>query len=96
MRFSVPAGATTTRLVTASLLLFFLSSPSSNRSVQAISLLGGRYQTETDVQAYLDLALDAADMKESDDFDTKLLIYKQVRAFFSGGWEGRWGWAWGG
>ncbi len=46
--------------------------------VEAISLLGGRYETVTDVQAYLDLALDAAAMKESDDFDVKLQIYQEV------------------
>jgi hypothetical protein len=43
------------------------------------SLLGGRYQTTTDVTNYLNLALDAANMKETDDFDTKKNIYENVR-----------------
>lgn len=47
--------------------------------VEAIPLLNGRYETVTDVQEYLDLALDAADMKESDVLATKLSIYQEVR-----------------
>jgi len=43
--------------------------------VNCITLLGGRFETSTDVQTFLNLALDAAEMKESDDFDTKKAIY---------------------
>ena len=45
----------------------------------AIPLLNGRFQTTTDVQYLLDLALDAADMKEADDLATKQSIYENVR-----------------
>lgn len=41
----------------------------------SIPLLGGRFETTTDVQSLLNLALDAAAMKESDDFGTKKAIY---------------------
>jgi hypothetical protein len=51
----------------------------TSQVVDGISLLGGRYETVTDVQAYLDLALDAAAMKESDDLTLKMSIYQQVR-----------------
>jgi hypothetical protein len=44
--------------------------------VNGITLLGGRFETTTDVQELLNLALDAAEMKESDDFETKKAIYK--------------------
>jgi hypothetical protein len=47
--------------------------------VEAVSLLNGRYETTTDVMDYLNLALDAADMKETDDFATKKNIYQNVR-----------------
>ncbi|KAL3938414.1 MAG: hypothetical protein SGBAC_006676 [Bacillariaceae sp.] len=43
--------------------------------VNCITLLGGRFETTTDVHTLLNLALDAAEMKESDDFDTKRAIY---------------------
>jgi len=46
------------------------------RTTQGISLLNGRYETSTDVTDYLNLALDASKMSESDDFDTTLEIYK--------------------
>ena len=39
-------------------------------------LLGGTYQTTTDVQKYLNLALDAAAMKETDDIALKQSIYQ--------------------
>jgi hypothetical protein len=44
--------------------------------VNGITLLGGRFETTTDVQEFLNLALDAAEMKESGDFETKKAIYK--------------------
>lgn len=47
--------------------------------VDAASLLSGRFETVTDVTDYLNLALDAADMKETDDFTTKKNIYQNVR-----------------
>eukprot|EP00934_Nitzschia_sp_Nitz4_P003142 Nitzschia sp. Nitz4//scaffold227_size32659//29826//30272//NITZ4_007901-RA/size32659-snap-gene-0.7-mRNA-1//-1//CDS//3329542803//3132//frame0 len=42
----------------------------------AISLLNGRYETSTDVQDYLNLASDAAAMKETDVRATKEDIYQ--------------------
>jgi hypothetical protein len=42
--------------------------------------LEGRYETVTDVTDYLNLALDAADMKESTDLATKLNIYQNGRS----------------
>eukprot|EP00529_Nitzschia_sp_RCC80_P009220 CAMPEP_0113473526 /NCGR_PEP_ID=MMETSP0014_2-20120614/18092_1 /TAXON_ID=2857 /ORGANISM="Nitzschia sp." /LENGTH=2243 /DNA_ID=CAMNT_0000366301 /DNA_START=471 /DNA_END=7202 /DNA_ORIENTATION=+ /assembly_acc=CAM_ASM_000159 len=44
--------------------------------VDAIPILGGRYQTVTDVQDYLNLALDAAAMKEALEIESKQDIYK--------------------
>ena len=41
-------------------------------------MLGGRYETTTDVQAFLNLALDTALMKETSDLDTKKDLYKHV------------------
>jgi hypothetical protein len=55
--------------------IFLLSLLGCQCVVNCITLLGGRFETATDVQAFLNLALDAADMKESDDFDTKKAIY---------------------
>ena len=49
-----------------------------NHLVQGTSLLGGRYETTTDVQALLNLALDAADMRESDQLNQKQDIYENV------------------
>ena len=46
----------------------------------AIPLLDGRYETETDVQDILNLALDAAQMKEATTFAEKEQIYISVRA----------------
>jgi len=39
-------------------------------------LLGGTFETTTDVQNYLNLALDAAAMKETDDIALKQTIYQ--------------------
>jgi hypothetical protein len=43
------------------------------------SLLGGRFQTTTDVQGILNLALDIRDMKDSATEALKLDIYQNVR-----------------
>ena len=52
----------------------------STTTVQGIQLLGGKINTSVaDVQGILNLALDAADMRESDDNNRKLDIYKNVR-----------------
>eukprot|EP00980_Cylindrotheca_fusiformis_P024659 scaffold12195_cov126-Cylindrotheca_fusiformis.AAC.3 len=45
-------------------------------AVNGIPLLGGRFETTTDVQEYLNIALDVVDMRESDDLQTKQSIYK--------------------
>jgi hypothetical protein len=50
----------------ASLLLW-----ASSLSVEGKPLLGGRFETYTDVQTLLNLALDTADMKEANDLATK-------------------------
>ncbi len=52
--------------------------------VNAIPLLGGRFETTTDVQNLLNLGLDAADMREATDLATKALIYKEVSVSFWG------------
>ena len=44
--------------------------------ISAKVLLGGTYETTTDVQNYLNLALDAAAMKETDDIALKQTIYR--------------------
>ena len=44
--------------------------------ISAKVLLGGTYETTTDVQNYLNLALDAAAMKETDDIELKQTIYR--------------------
>ena len=49
--------------------------------VQGIPLLGGRYETTSDVQTLLNLALDARDMKEATDQTTKKEIYTKVSSF---------------
>ena len=59
-------------LVTTSLLLV-------GHTTCAIPLLDGRYATQTDVQDILDLALDAAQMKEAETFQAKEQIYVSVR-----------------
>jgi hypothetical protein len=56
----------------------FLLLWASSLSVEGKSLLGGRFETSTDVQSLLNLALDTADMKEADDLATKKDIYKNV------------------
>jgi len=43
---------------------------------EAVSLLNGRYETTNDVTDYLNLALDAAKMSESGDFQDTLGVYK--------------------
>jgi hypothetical protein len=48
--------------------------------VTATPLLNGRYETVTDVTSYLNLALDAADMRETNDITTKQNIYRNVSA----------------
>ena len=55
--------------------LFLLSLLLFCQCINCIPLLGGRFETSTDVQQFLNLALDAAEMKESDDFETKKGIY---------------------
>jgi hypothetical protein len=47
-------------------------------TVQSVSILEGDFETTTDVQAYLNLALHAAAMKEAEDMTTKKRIYSQV------------------
>ncbi|KAG7349119.1 low iron-inducible periplasmic protein [Nitzschia inconspicua] len=63
-------------LTTATLLLSMIMLLLELSTVTAISLLGGRFETMTDVSDYLNLALDAADMKETDDLTTKKNIYQ--------------------
>jgi hypothetical protein len=46
--------------------------------VTAIPLLNGRFETTTDVQYILDLALDAAAMKEANSVVSKTSIYQNV------------------
>jgi hypothetical protein len=60
------------------LLALLAGSLSINNVAEGIPLLGGRYGTTTDVQKYLNLALDAADMKEAEDIATKTKIYQSV------------------
>lgn len=45
--------------------------------VNSIPLLGGRFETTTDVQSLLNLGLDAADMRETTNLTTKASIYKE-------------------
>ena len=45
---------------------------------QSISLLNGRFTTTTDVTDYLNIAMDASKMIESEDFEVTLDIYKNV------------------
>jgi hypothetical protein len=59
-------------------IVMTVMTPSTTYGVDAIPLLGGRYQTITDVSDYLNLALDAAAMKESTDLTTKKSIYQNV------------------
>lgn len=62
-----------------SLLVASLTLP----TVHSIPLLGGRFETTTDVQDLLNLGLDAADMREATDLATKETIYKEVRMPYS-------------
>jgi hypothetical protein len=59
-------------------LLLLLGVSASNVTAQQ-SLLGGRFQTTTDVQAFLNLALDVRDMKAAVDPNEELHIYSNVR-----------------
>ena len=45
-------------------------------TARKISLLNGRFETTSDVQEYLNLAIDAAEMKETGDKKTKMTIYR--------------------
>jgi hypothetical protein len=58
------------------ILLLLLAGFTTPKAVDGIPLLNGRFETTTDVQELLNLALDAADMKEADDFDSKKTIYR--------------------
>jgi hypothetical protein len=49
------------------------------QSSYGITLLNGRFETTTDVQILLDLALDVADMRATDDSLKKRQIYENVR-----------------
>ena len=62
-------------------LLLLLGGSVSNVAAQQ-SLLGGRFQTTTDVQGILDLALDVRDMKTALNQIVKLNIYSNVRLGF--------------
>ena len=64
--------------------LLLLAGSASLNIVQGIPLLGGRYETTSDVQTLLNLALDASDMKEAPDQATKKEIYTKVSFFSSG------------
>jgi hypothetical protein len=55
------------------------------QTTQAVSLLNGRYETSTDVTDYLNIALDASKMSESDNFEVTLDIYKNVSSAMSAG-----------
>ena len=58
--------------------------------VTGIPILSGRFETTSDVQAILDLASDAAQMKEATSFQVKENIYKNVSTLSScRGWYGR-------
>jgi hypothetical protein len=65
--------------MTTMVVLFVAATTSSMGVADAISLLNGRFETTTDVTAYLNLALDAADMRETEDIPTKQNIYSNVR-----------------
>ena len=60
------------------ILCILLAGSLSINIAQGVPLLGGRYETTTDVQAFLNLALDTALMKETSDLDTKKDLYKHV------------------
>jgi hypothetical protein len=48
-------------------------------SANGIPLLGGRFETTTDVTGFLNLALDAAEIQASNDVTEKTELYKRVR-----------------
>ena len=60
------------RLITVPLLCLALP------SVVAVTLLNGRFETTSDVQYLLDLALDAAAMREATTMAAKAAIYHNV------------------
>lgn len=77
---STAISSTSTAMMMMTFLLVWLGcSITTTAVVDAASLLNGRFETVTDVTDYLNLALDAADMKETDDLTTKLNIYQNVR-----------------
>lgn len=51
-------------------------------AIAAIPLLNGRFETSTDVQNFLNLALDAAAMRESKNMTEKSEIYSNVSIIF--------------
>lgn len=61
---------------TLRLLVVLLVVAMSSVVTDAIPVLGGRFETVTDVQDLLNLALDAADMKEATDLTVKQSIYE--------------------
>ena len=61
---------------TLRLLVALLVVAMSSVVTDAIPVLGGRFETVTDVQDLLNLALDAADMKEATDLTVKQSIYE--------------------
>ena len=67
-----------TTILSSSMLILLLIVLILSPAVQATPLLNGRYETVTDVTSYLNLALDAADMKETSDITTKQNIYRNV------------------
>ena len=64
---------------TFSIVVSVLALCSTLPFVHSIPLLGGRFETTTDVQSLLNLGLDAADMREATDLATKSSIYTEVR-----------------
>jgi len=58
------------------IVLLLIASLATPLAINGIPLLGGRFETTTDVQEFLNLALDASDMKETDDLAAKKAIYR--------------------
>jgi hypothetical protein len=83
---------TTTTTTTAAMLILFMVAVLTAQVVTATPLLNGRYETVTDVTSYLNLALDAADMRETNDITTKQNIYRNVslQAEWKQKKEGQW------
>jgi hypothetical protein len=48
-------------------------------SANGISLLGGRFETTTDVTGFLNLALDAAEIQASNNLTERAELYNRVR-----------------